>query len=423
MTPPGSRIRFACLAVLIMAMAGSGAALVLFDRARPGESLDGLAPLLRARRLDEAEERLRAFLRRNPDSVQGNILMAQVALDREDQKPELALAHLGRVRMADRATLAIVRLNEGKAHSSQGRNDRAESAWKEALRLDPRVPEAGWDLLGLYYVQGRRADARRLAMSLFPVEPDPRDRAQLLLELVRQDAQPIGADSIIKTFEQQAHDHPEDFHTAIAVGLALIRNGRPEEGLPILRAAVERHGDDADTWDALLQGLDEARRTEELAEALEKVPAGLAADIRFERHRAVIAQEHRDWPKAADAYLLAWKWDPSDFRVLYRLSRALQAAGRTDEARAFDQRVRAAQEARDQVLPLYREADAVKTLGIAPHSDLYHRLADLRERMGRLDESLAWHGLALRDRPDDPISVAAVARLRAAIASETVSRR
>lgn len=423
MTATGSRVRAASLALLITAMVGSGMALVLIDRSRGVEGLDGLVPLLKARRLGEVEERLRAYLRRHPDSIQAHILMAQVALDREDQKPELALSHLARIATADRGTLAIVRLNEGKAYSTLGRNDRAESAWQEALRLEPRVPEAGWDLLGLYYVQGRRQDSHRLAMSLYPVEPDPRDCAQLLLELIRQDAQPIGADSIIKTFEQQVRDHPEDFHTAIAVGLALIRNSRPDEGLPILRAGVESHGGDADAWDALLRGLDEARRPDELSGTLAKVPAGLAADPRFDRHRGAIAQERRDWPAAADAYLRAWRSDPSDFQVLYRLSRALQAAGRADEARGFDQKVRAAQEARDQVLPLYEEADAVKTLGTAPHVELCHRLADLRERMGRLDEALAWHGLVLRDRPDDPTSRAAVARLRAAMASDTVSRR
>ena len=152
-----------------------------------------------------------------------------------------------------------------------------------------------------------------------------------------------------------------------------------------------------------------------MAVALAKVPAGLAADRRFDRHRAAIAQERRDWPTAADAYLRAWRADPSDFPVLYRLSRVLKAAGRPEEARAFDLRVRAANEAREQALPLYQEADADKTLGVAPHPELYRRLADLRERMGRLDEALAWHGLVLRDQPDDPASRAAVARLRATI--------
>jgi tetratricopeptide (TPR) repeat protein len=423
MTRRRLRLRNVCLALFITALVGFATALVLNEPSRPVASLDGLAPLIVARRLDEVETRIRDYLRLYPESLQGNMLMAQVALDREDQKADLALAHLARIKTADRTVLATVRLNEGKAYSALGRNDRAESAWKDALRLDPQVPEAGWDLLGLYYVQGRREAVYRLAMTLFTVEPDPRDRAQLLLELLRQDAQPIGADSIIKTLEPLVRAHPEDYHTAIALGLALIRNSRFDEGLSILRVPVEQHGGDADTWDGLLRGLDEARRTDEVAEALAKVPAGLSGDPRFDRYRAAIAQDRQDWTKAADAYLRAWRVDPSDFQVLFRLSRALRVAGRPEEASAFDLKVQAAQAAREEVLKLYEEADAEKTLGVAPHPELYRRLANLRERMGRPDEALAWHGLVLHDQPDDPTSRAAVARLQATIDSGTASRR
>ena len=51
--------------------------------------------------------------------------------------------------------------------------------------------------------------------------------------------------------------------------------------------------------------------------------------------------------------------------------------------------------------PVYAEAFAIKTLGLEPHTELYHRLAGLREQMGRLDEARAWHRLVLRDLPDD----------------------
>ncbi len=421
MTVRGPGLRNSGLALLFTALIAAGAFFVVRVRLRAAPSLDGLAPLINARRLDEVEERLRAYLRLHPDSLQANLLMAQVAIDRDDPKPRLALDHLARIKTDDRGTLAVVRLNEGKAYSALGRNDQAERSWKEALRLEPRIPEAGWDLLGLFYVQGRRAEAHRLGMDLFAIEPDPHDRAQLLLELVRQDAQPIGPDSRIKTLEPLVQAHPEDLHTAIALGLALIRNSRIDEGLAILRGLVERHAGQPDTWDALLQGLDEARQPDELARTLDRLPAAMADDPRFDRHRAAIAQERRDWSQAADGYLRAWRTDPSDFQVLYRLSRVLKAAGRLEEARAFDLKVRAAQEAKERVLPLYQEANAEKTLGVAPHPDLYHRLADLRERMGRPDEALAWHRLVLRDQPDEPTSREAVARLRAAIDAGTLS--
>jgi tetratricopeptide (TPR) repeat protein len=423
MIPRQPGFRHLWLAMVVMAPLAAGAAWILGASLRPAPSLDGLDPLLAARRFDEVERRIRDYLRVHPESLRAHILMAQVALDRDDQKPRLALDHLARIQPRDRGTRAIVLLNQGKAYSALGRNDRAEAAWKEALRLEPRVPEAGWDLLSLYYVQSRRAEAHRLALALHAHEPDPRDRAQLLLELVRQDAQPLGPDSLIRTLEPLVRAHPEDLHTAIALGLALIRSSRADEGLSILRERVERGADDPDAWGGWLLGLDEARRFDELAQAVARLPAAMVGDPRFERHRGAIAQQRGDWAGAADAYLRAWRADPADFQVLYRLSRALRAAGRREEAERFDLKVRAAQEARDQVLSLYEEADADKTLGVAPHLQLYHRLADLRERMGRDEEALAWHRLVLADQPDEPTSRTAVARLQATLGQEKGSRR
>ncbi len=403
------------LALLLFALVATAAAFVLAARLRRAPSLDGLDPLLADRRFDEVERRVAVYLRAHPASIQAHMLMAQVALARDDQKPRLALDHLARIQTSDRAILAMVRLNEGKAYSALGRNDRAEAAWQDAMRMDPRVPEAGWALLGLYYIQGRRADVHRLGMALYAIEPDPRDRAQLLLELVRQDAQPIGPDSRIRTLEPLVHAHPEDFPTAIALGLALIRNSRVDEGLAILRGTVAKHAGSPDTWDALLQGLDESRQLDELAQTLAKLPSELATDPRFDRHLGTIAQERRDWPAAIDADLRAWRADPSDLQVLYRLSRVLQVAGRREEADAFGIKARDAMAARDRALALYQEANADKTLGLAPHPALYQRLADLREQMGRGDEALAWHRLVLQDQPQEPISRKAAARIEAAL--------
>jgi tetratricopeptide (TPR) repeat protein len=423
MTIPTVKVRDGFLALLCVATLAGGAAFLLQARLRPAPSLDGLDPLLAARRFDQVEGQIGAYLRVHPESTQANILMAQVALARDDQKPRLALDHLRRTRSRDRATLAVIRLNEGKAYSALARYDLAEAAWKEALRQDPRVPEAGWALLGLYYIQGRRADAHRLGLALHAIEPDPRDRIQLLLELLRQDAQALVYETVVPTLEPAVRDHPEDLYTAIALGLALIRSSRLDEGLVNLRRSVERHADNPDAWDALLQGFDEARQLDELAQALPRLPAAIAGDPRFERHRAAIAQERRDWSRAADAYLRAWRADPSDLQVLYRLSRALKAAGRSEEAEAFGLKARDALAARDHALAIYHEANAETTLGVKPRVELYHRLAELRERVGRDDEALAWHRLVLHDRPEDRISQGAVARLQSTIDAGTVSRR
>jgi tetratricopeptide (TPR) repeat protein len=422
MTTCSFRLRNVCLFAMCISPLAVGAALILPSLKRPTPRLDGLQPLLASRQFDEVERRITEYLRLRPENPQANLLMAQVCLARDPQKPRLALDHLARIQAGHRALMAMVLLNQGKAYSALGRNDRAEVAWNGALRLEPRTPEVGWDLLGLYYVQGRRDDAHRLGIELHTVEPDPRDRAQLMLELLRQDAQPIGPDSLIRTLEPLVRDHPEDLQTAIALGLALIRNSRFEEGLSILRDRVKRTGSNPDAWNALLFGLEEAGKLSELTEELAHLPSEIASKPRFERYRGSIAQHRQDWPLAAEIYLRAWQADPSDFRILYRLSRALRAADRLREAETFDLRVRGAQEAKDQILPLYEEANAVKTLGVAPHRDLYHRLADLRERMGRFDEALAWHRMVLRDQPDDLVSRTAIERHKAIAGAGTVAR-
>jgi tetratricopeptide (TPR) repeat protein len=421
MTSRDFECRSMCLGVLLLALLIAGAVLVVVSRRKPSASLDGLQPLLATRRFDQAESLIREYLKIHPTSVQGNMLMAQVALERDDQKPRLALDHLGRINARDHATRAIVMLNLGKAYSALGWNDRAEMAWKAALKLEPRVPEAGWNLLGLYYVEGRRAEAHRFGMALRVTEPDPRDRAQLLLELVRHDAQPLGPDSLMLTLEPIVRKYPRDLHMAIALGLALVRNSRVDEGLSNLRDLAERFALDSDARDALLLGLDEAGKFDDLASEMDRLPSAMVSDPRFDRHRGAIAQQRQDWPVAAEQYESAWRRDPSDFRVLYRLSRALRMAGRMADADTFDQKVHAAQDAKDQILPLYEEANAVKTLGTAPHPDIYHRLANLRERMGRDDEAIAWHSMVLEHQPDNKESKAAIARLNAAKADITAS--
>jgi tetratricopeptide (TPR) repeat protein len=421
MTSRDFECRSMCLAVLLLALLIAGAVLVVVSRRKPSASLDGLQPLLATRRFDQAESLIREYLKIHPANVQGNMLMAQVALERDDQKPRLALDHLGRISARDRATQSIVMLNLGKAYSALGWNDRAEAAWQAALKLEPRVPEAGWNLLSLYYVEGRRAEAHRLGMALHVTEPDPRDRAQLLLELVRHDAQPLGPDSLMLTLEPIVRKYPRDLHMAIALGLALVRNSRVDEGLSNLRDLAERFALDPDSRDALLQGLDESGKFDDLASEMDRLPSAMVSDPRFDRHRGAIAQQRQDWPVAAEQYESAWRRDPSDFRVLYRLSRALRMAGRLADADTFDQKVHAAQDAKEQILPLYEEANAVKTLGVAPHPDLCHRLADIRERMGRDDEAVAWHAMVLQHQPDDKESKGAIARLNAAKADITAS--
>ena len=80
---------------------------------------------------------------------------------------------------------------------------------------------------------------------------------------------------------------------------------------------------------------------------------------------------------------------------------ALRAVGETADFHRIDQLLTTYQTAFKQMQAVYTEALSAKTLGVAPHTELYHQLATLREQLGRFDEARAWHRLVLRDIPDD----------------------
>jgi tetratricopeptide (TPR) repeat protein len=249
-------------------------------------------------------------------------------------------------------------------------------------------------------------------MRLFEVEPDPRDRVRLLLEMSRLDIERVAPGSTVQVFEPIWRQHPAYLPLAMAVGLALVRNGQSAEGLAVLRDALERHPDSAEAWDAWLTGLDESYQPDRLGQEFARLPRSLAADPRFARHEGNVAQGARDWPRAINAYRRACAFEPFNGVVLYQLRMALRAAGETAELHRADQLLTVYRNAFKRMRPVHDEAFAIKTLGLEPRPDLYHRLAGLREQLGRFDEARAWHRLVLRDLPDDAQSRAALARLK-----------
>jgi tetratricopeptide (TPR) repeat protein len=339
--------------------------------------------------------------------------MAQFAMDRPDAQPGLALDHLKRIRASTDKEAAVVRFSVGKAHYQEKRYDLAETCWKEALELDPAVAEAGWALVDLLEFEGRAEDAHRLGMRLFAVEPDPRDRVRLLLEMSRLDVERVAPGSVAQEFEPVWRQHRGYLPIALAVGLALVRNSQSAEGIEVLHDALERHPDSADAWDGWLTGLDESHRPDQLGREFARLPKSLAPQPRFAKHEGNVAQAAQDWPRAVKAYRRACCFEPFNGTVLYRLRTALRAAGENAELERVDQLLTVNQKAVKQMRLVYAEASGIKTLGLKPRTELYHRLAELREQMGRFDEARAWHRLVLRDIPKDAQSLAALARLMA----------
>ncbi len=409
---------------LIVAMGAGGLGWGAWQASRSRPSLDEAIKLADAGKLDEAEATLRPHLTSNSDDGAAHLLLAQIILKRpepsgppSDRRPspagQVALNHLDRVHPRNSPMAVMFHLCRGDALNRLLRLDEAEAAWLEALKVDATAPECGWHLLNLYYAQGRKEDHRRLALQLHKVEPDPHDRALLLLELVRPDARPPAPESVVNIFEPVVRHQPGEFHSALALGLAMTRASRIDAGIDQLRRVVQTHPGSVEAWDCLLTGLDESGQVDILAEEIERLPSAVSDSARLSKHRARVAQGRNKWKEkeAVDLYRRACTAEPDNRVVAYRLSRALRHVGQSDEANRIEQRLRRRDVAIEELRPLYEQAAATPDLGIRPHAELYQRIAAVRERMELPEEARAWHRLVLDNDPKDEVSRAALARL------------
>jgi tetratricopeptide (TPR) repeat protein len=398
--------------------------------------LNEVLALARVQQFDEAQTLLFRYLRAHPHDDRAHLLMAQLATELPNYRPERALEHLSLIRPASTKQAALIKFLEGKAHYQQERFDLAEANWNEALQYDPTVPEAGWALVDLLDKESRTEEAHRVGMKVHEVEPDPQDKVRILLEMSRLDIEAPDPLSQVPLFEPIVKEHPENLPLSITLGLALTRVNRSGDGLKVLQEAVRRHPDAPRAWDGWLIGLYNASDAEKLAAEFAKVPKSLCNDPRFAKHEGMIAQNAKDWPRAVKAYRRAFEFEPYNQGVCYRYRFVLRQAGQTAEYDRVDEYYKRYQSAYKQMRRsyfgedqtaggqiaetkdasdrrgVYYEVLEIKTLGILPHTALYQRLADLREKMGRYDEARAWHRLVLRDAPNNALSLAALGRLK-----------
>jgi tetratricopeptide (TPR) repeat protein len=242
--------------------------------------------------------------------------------------------------------------------------------------------------------------------------------------------------SQVALFEPIVQEHPENLPISITVGLAMTRVNRSEDGLKILIEAVRRHPNAPTAWDAWFTGLYNASEPEKLATEFAKLPKDLSSDPRFAKHEGMIAQNSKEWTRAVEAYRRAFAFEPFNQGVCYRYRFVLRQKGDMTEHDRIDRFYKNYQSAYRQMRRsyygkspsgeddtpetkdasdtrgVYYEVAEVKTLGVKPHPELYQRLAEIREKMARIDEARAWHRLVLRDSPDNVVSLAALKRLQ-----------
>jgi predicted Zn-dependent protease len=211
--------------------------------------------------------------------------------------------------------------------------------------------------------------------------------------------------------ESVVRDHPEEFHSALALGLALVRDGQSEKGIQELRRVVAAYPDRVEAWDCLLTCLDESGQVDMMEEELRRLPVEVAAAPRLSKHRARVAQGANRWKEAVELYRQAQRAEPYNRAVEYRLSRTLRHNGQGDEAGRIEARLRRRDVAIQELRPLFDQAEAARDLRVRTHGQLFQSIAQVREDMQFADEAIAWHRLVLAEDPGNETSRSALARL------------
>jgi tetratricopeptide (TPR) repeat protein len=374
---------------------------------RPRPTLDGAAERIASGRFKAAEGQLREYLAAYPNDELARLLLARVLVDRPEPEPETALGLIDGLQPADPHRAALVRAIEGDAQFWSGRYDRAEPAWLEALRLEPTLPEVGWKLLNIYALQGRDEDSRRLALRLFATEPDERDRVQLLLQLIRLDAHPIEAGSIVHALEPIAKANPVDLRSSTALGLALIGSGRPSDGLDLLRRSIRSHVDDESVRLAYLDGLVATGGLDELAQALGEMPRPMADSPKFDAARGWLASQSRELDEAARFYRRALDVRPTPPALVYtamahRFKGVLRQANRAADLAELEPRLETIVRFPVVVRDFFDRINEMPDLGIQSHPEDFERLASVLRQVGRVEEAEAWTLLARHPRQGSP---------------------
>jgi predicted Zn-dependent protease len=174
---------------------------------------------------------------------------------------------------------------------------------------------------------------------------------------------------------------------------------------------VATHPRDVRASLGLLKGLGDAGQARELATAFNELPADFKPDPRFADARGRIAFDQGRWTDAAAELRTALEQQPGSKEIAYRLQKALDRAGNKEEAARLGPRLAQIEDARVRMRKLYDDANGRTTLGEVPDYNLYQAFAKTMEDLSRPAEARAWHRLVLRDRPEDPISKPAAARL------------
>jgi tetratricopeptide (TPR) repeat protein len=284
-----------------------------------------------AEAIAEAERLAKEILQKDPNYIEGHILLASVLFRQDQTHPEKALAELNRAIEIDPKRVESY-LSLARFYISLKDEDKAEETYRRAILINDGSALAHKEH-GKFLVQvNRRAEAERELKRAVEVEPADRDSRFVLASFYLVNNQIDKAEESFKALAEMDKDKLDsgavlaDFYSSI---------GRYDEAVRIYQDIISKLPDYVQgryrLGEILLMRGDTSGASEQVTEVLKKNDRDMQALLLRSRIRMLTGE-----PKAAIEDLKeVLKQQPNDRAGLYFMAEANLSLGLVEQARVF----------------------------------------------------------------------------------------
>lgn len=379
--------RLAWLAGLALVVLVGAVVAVRLGRSAPVPEWREIRRAGAAGRWTEADGLLERWLAAHPGHGEALLMLADIRI--RGGRPEQAKALLEQVPESS-PFRGRARLSLGELALQGRRAAEAEAVFRKLAARDPAAVAPRQRLIYLLSLQQRTAEAREFLRQLTRITNDPRVLVDLALQSLQDQEEVRGIGPELGEFLQQT---PDDPFLRRARGLALLYEGKAADALPHLEAAAANLSGDPAGRFALAEcrmALGQAVDADEVLGAKPEQPDDLASWW-FYHGRLDEALGHPE--TAAISFAHALNLRPDDREAHFRLGRALERLGRTEEAKV---QLDAASVATERKKAARRALEKVRREGLPNDPKLMEQLGQLCLDAGLTFEARAWleHALA-----------------------------
>ncbi len=367
--------------------------------------------LILKNRLDEATKLDNEILKGNPKDVDGLVYKGQIQIRRND--PSGAIDSLQSALRTD-AENAVAHFQLGNAFAEQHNENRAESEWREAVRIRPDMTDAQRELAGLELRRGDVEAVLQTAQQIIKAEPGSPDGFILkdIAELARQKYSEAQQDA-----EQAASRAPQSPAPSIQLGNIQLAQKHYADAEKFYQQALDKAPSSTEGLSGLMNTYFGQKQTDKaIAAAYAQISKSPNNSNFYDLLGTALFNGKKDLPGAEANLRKAIQLDKNNVDALEKLGKVQVQEGSVDQALALYQQsikdnprevgfyilcgeLYEAKKNWDQAKSLYQQA-----LVISPDNPLAsNNLAYvILEQGGNVDVAMGMAQTARRGMPDSP---------------------